>query len=72
MYVGLGVAVMGGLLIFQTWTLLVLLLLPVGLARRARMEEQALAAAFGREWQAYCQRVPAWMPLLRTKQQAQK
>ena len=67
MYFGLTVAAVGGLFLFQTWTMLIFLMLPFGLARRARVEEQALAAAFGEQWRDYCRRVPALMPRLRGK-----
>jgi protein-S-isoprenylcysteine O-methyltransferase Ste14 len=62
MYAGLSVAVLGGLLLYQTWTWVALLLLPLGLVPRARREEQALAQAFGQQWRDYCQRVPAIIP----------
>lgn len=65
MYFGITLAVIGGILLFQTWTMLLLLVMPLGLARRARIEEQALAAEFGKPWQEYCQRVPAFFPRLR-------
>lgn len=67
MYLGLSVAVLGGLLLYQTWTMVVLLILPFGLARRARREEQALAAEFGEEWKVYCLNVPALFPRLTKK-----
>jgi protein-S-isoprenylcysteine O-methyltransferase Ste14 len=66
MYAGLGVAVVGGLFLYPTWTLVALLLLPFGLMRRARREEQALATEFGEQWQDYCRRVPAFIPRLGT------
>jgi protein-S-isoprenylcysteine O-methyltransferase Ste14 len=31
---------------------------------RARREEDALKAEFGEQWQAYCKRVPMWIPRL--------
>jgi protein-S-isoprenylcysteine O-methyltransferase Ste14 len=65
MYAGLTLAVLGGLLLYQTWTMAALLLLPLALWRRARREEQVLASEFGAAWQAYCQRVPGWLPRLR-------
>ena len=36
--------------------------------RHARHVEQALAAEFGEEWQAYCRRVPAFLPRLRKQE----
>lgn len=62
MYAGIAAAVLGGLLLYQTWTLVAMLLLPPALARRAHQEELVLAAQFGAEWRAYCQRVPAFIP----------
>lgn len=57
MYLGLVLAGLGGLLIYRTWTwVLVTLNAPV-LLLRARREEQTLSAEFGAEWQAYAQRV---------------
>lgn len=64
MYAGLSIAVMGGLLLYQTWTMVMLLILPLGLSIRARREEQVLVLEFGEEWQEYCKRVPAWIPHL--------
>ncbi|HJW90322.1 MAG TPA: isoprenylcysteine carboxylmethyltransferase family protein [Anaerolineales bacterium] len=62
MYVGLSIAAVGGLFLFQTWTMIFFLLLPFGFVRRARIEEQVLAAEFGEEWLDYCQRVPPLIP----------
>ena len=64
MYAGLSIAVMGGLLLYQTWTMVMLLILPLGLSIRAWREEQVLALEFGEEWQEYHKRVPAWIPHL--------
>jgi len=64
-YLGLTIAAVGGLFLFQTWAMFIFLMLPFGLARRALIEEQLLAEAFGGQWLAYCQRVPAWWPRLR-------
>ena len=61
MYAGLILASMGGLFIYRTWTL-VFTMIFLGLVRRARREEQALAAEFGEEWEEYCRRVPGWIP----------
>lgn len=62
MYFGIALAVTGGIFLFQTWTMVLLLVMPLGMARRARIEERALAAEFGPQWQEYCQRVPAFFP----------
>jgi protein-S-isoprenylcysteine O-methyltransferase Ste14 len=61
MYVGIIAATLGGLLIYRTWSL-VFALTFFGLVIRARREEEALSAEFGAAWEAYCQRVPAWLP----------
>jgi protein-S-isoprenylcysteine O-methyltransferase Ste14 len=62
MYLGITLAVFGGIFLFQTWTMVILLVMPLGLARRARVEERTLASEFGGQWQEYCQRVPAFFP----------
>jgi protein-S-isoprenylcysteine O-methyltransferase Ste14 len=61
-YAGLILASAGGCFIYRTWMPLFTLVAFLGLVVRARREEQALAAEFGEEWEAYCQRVPAWIP----------
>lgn len=62
MYVGVLLTGLGGLLIYRTWTFMVVVATFLGLIRRARREEQALAAEFGAAWEAYCRQVPAWFP----------
>ena len=62
MYVGILLASAGGLFIYRTWTLVFALVAFLGLVLRAQREEQALAVEFGDEWEAYCQRVPRWIP----------
>jgi protein-S-isoprenylcysteine O-methyltransferase Ste14 len=64
MYVGILLASAGGLLIYRTWTLVFTTVTFLGLALRARREEQALAAEFGEQWEEYCLRVPGWIPHL--------
>ena len=64
MYVGIIMASFGGLLIYRTWALVFAATTFLGLTVRARHEEQALAAEFGEQWQAYCRQVPAWIPRL--------
>jgi len=64
MYLGLLVAALGGLLIYRVWTLVFLVVNFLGLVFRARREEQILAIEFGEQWEAYCQRVPGWIPRL--------
>jgi protein-S-isoprenylcysteine O-methyltransferase Ste14 len=62
MYVGLGVAAVGALLLFRTWACVLLVAqLPV-LVVRARREERLLSRAFGDEWAQYADRVGAWLP----------
>lgn len=48
----------------STWTFVFLLTHLPSLVIRARREEQLLAEVFGRQWQAYCDRTPAWIPRL--------
>jgi protein-S-isoprenylcysteine O-methyltransferase Ste14 len=62
MYLGIILASAGGLLIYRTWTLLFTTVTFLGLALRARREEQALAAEFGEQWEEYCRQVPGWIP----------
>lgn len=65
MYLGLITAALGSLLLYQTWTALVYALFAPFTLMRARREELALSAEFGEEWQAYCRRVPAFLPRFR-------
>lgn len=65
LYVGLQVGAIGGMLLYRTWTFVFVALNFMTLAMRARREEEALAAEFGEEWEAYVCRVPAWIPRLR-------
>jgi len=65
MYLACILAALGGLLIYQTWTMALLAPGSLMLAFRARREEQALSAQFGPAWQEYAHQVPAWLPRLR-------
>ena len=65
MYLGILVASFGGLLLYRTWTLVFTTLNFLALTVRARREEQALAAEFGEQWEAYRRRVPGWIPRIR-------
>jgi len=64
MYTAAIFAGMGGLCIYRTWSMLAFSIILFGLVFRASREEEALAAQFGEEWQAYASRVPRWIPRL--------
>lgn len=64
MYLGIMLTGAGGLLLYRTWTFILVLITGLGTILRARREEAALAAEFGEEWQEYCRRVPGWWPSL--------
>jgi protein-S-isoprenylcysteine O-methyltransferase Ste14 len=64
MYLGALIAGMGGVLLFRTWSaVLVLAHEPVFWVRAGR-EDQALEAEFGEKWRAYARRVHAGVPVL--------
>ncbi len=67
MYLGMVLTGLGGVLLYRTWTFMFIALTSLGLALRARREEQALLDEFGEEWLAYCRQVRAWLPLRRGK-----
>ena len=54
--------VAGALLLYRTWTIVLIITHLPSFAIRARHEEQALAAEFGAAWDTYVQQVPAWLP----------
>lgn len=62
MYLGYLLTGLGGILLFQTWTMVFFTLNFPALMLRARREEQVLAAEFGQDWQDYSRRVPGWLP----------
>ncbi len=62
MYLGALLAGLGALLLHRVWTMVFLVAHFPILVLRARREEEALAAQFGAEWEAYCRRVPGWVP----------
>jgi protein-S-isoprenylcysteine O-methyltransferase Ste14 len=65
MYLGVMVQFLGGMLLYRTWSLVLLLVEEVVTnLGRARREEEALAAEFGEEWRAYARRVPAGLPFV--------
>lgn len=63
-YLGGGMVELGSILIYRTWATLLIGLASVLLPIRARREEVALAAEFGKEWEDYCRRVPAGIPFV--------
>ena len=64
MYVGGIMAELGALLLYRTWTTLLIALDIPNLVMRSRREEEALAAEFGEAWTDYAARVPGWLPKL--------
>ena len=65
MYLGYWLVFAGALLIYHTWTPLLLLILCVpSFYLRAQREEVALAATFGAEWQAYTTRTKFLIPFV--------
>ena len=62
MYLGFFLAVLGGLLLYQTWTMFIFLLCSPVFIKRAQREEEALISAFGEEYESYRRRVPAFFP----------
>ena len=65
MYLGLILAGIGSLLIFKTWTTLFMALFSPLVALRAKREEQAMVAEFGKQYLDYCQQVPRWFPRMK-------
>ncbi len=72
MYLGILLTGLGGMLLYQTWTLVLITGLFPGLVLRSRREEAALAAEFGKEWQAYSKIVPPFFPRLFSSQKARQ
>ena len=65
MYLGYWVLLWGVLLIYHTWASLALLVMCLAsFYRRAQREEDALASAFGAEWQAYRARTKFLIPFV--------
>ena len=68
MYLGYWLVMLGVLLTYRTWTQLALLAMTVpSFYLRVRREESALAASFGKEWEAYATRVPMFIPTWKIK-----
>jgi protein-S-isoprenylcysteine O-methyltransferase Ste14 len=67
MYAGIILAAFGSLLLYITWTTLLMAFFAPLITIRARREEGALSAEFGEQWQAYCKRVPMWIPRRKTR-----
>ena len=66
LYVAGTLAEVGALLMYRTWASLLVVANAISLAKRARLEEEALAAEFGAEYVAYKERTPGWFPRLRS------
>jgi len=65
MYSGWWLALIGAVLIYRTWILVVLLASSVlEMARRARLEERALSERFGAEWEDYAASTKALIPFI--------
>lgn len=67
LYLGLQIVAIGGLLVYRNWTFVFITINFLALFIRARREELALAAEFGKEWEVYASQVPAWVPCFRRK-----
>lgn len=65
MYFGWWAAVLGLLLIYHTWILVLLLAMSLAVFyRRARLEETVLAGRFGAEWQRYASQARFLIPFI--------
>jgi protein-S-isoprenylcysteine O-methyltransferase Ste14 len=65
MYFGWWTALLGTLLIYRTWILVLLMAMSlVVFYRRARLEEATLGARFGAKWQAYVKRTKFLVPFI--------
>ena len=62
MYLAVSMVAAGGLLLFQTWAMLLLIATAAALPRRAEREEALLAAEFGGAWTDYARQVAKWLP----------
>lgn len=65
MYSGWWLALIGVILIYRTWILVVLLAFSLLVfARRARLEEKVLSKRFGAEWEAYAASTKSLIPFI--------
>ena len=65
MYSGWWLALIGAVLIYRTWILVVLLASSLlALARRARLEERTLSERFGAEWEDYAASTKSLIPFI--------
>ena len=65
MYFGWWAAVLGLLLIYRTWILVLLLAMSLAVFyRRARLEESVLAGRFGEDWQRYARQARFLIPFI--------
>lgn len=64
MYLAVMLCSLGGLLLFQTWSMLTFTILMLGLIRRAQVEDRLLQEIYGTAWQRYARTTPAWWPKL--------
>jgi protein-S-isoprenylcysteine O-methyltransferase Ste14 len=53
---------LGWIIEYLTWTMLMLAVMMLGLIYRAHREEYALAIEFGGSWEDYKHQVPMWIP----------
>lgn len=72
MYVGAFGWGLGGLLMYHTWAMALIAVSMLVFLRRARREEEALAAQFGDQWADYAHRVPAWLPRFGRRETARR
>jgi len=67
MYLGILLTGIGGIFLYQTWTMVFFAVNFLGLVNRAKREEEVLLKEYGEQWQTYCMRVPAFVPRLGKK-----
>lgn len=62
-YLSYWLMLFGLLIIYRTWMpLFALIMMMISLSKRARREDQVLAATFGEDWNQYARRVPRFFP----------